>query len=171
MLAAGWHAHTLNAPGKFLDRAAEHDTPKRPAPTSITDQAVAETAAPTTPTGARHSMRSPGKQSRTNRTRRHRGTDEPSDSTAVTGRRQTEDADDAPEVILWAALSCAPAEGTTVPDLMTATGMSRPWVYLRLRELADRGQVVQVSRGRWRAVTAMTTRDCLRLNVYARVCT
>ena len=36
---------------------------------------------------------------------------------------------------------------------MTATGMSRPWIYLRLRELAERGQVIQVSRGRWRAVS------------------
>ena len=27
MLTAGWHAHTLNAPGKFLISAAEHDTP------------------------------------------------------------------------------------------------------------------------------------------------
>ncbi len=61
--------------------------------------------------------------------------------------------DDAPEAILWAALSLATAEGTTVPDLMTATGMSRPWIYLRLRELAEQGQVIQVSRGRWRAVT------------------
>jgi S-DNA-T family DNA segregation ATPase FtsK/SpoIIIE len=38
-----------------------------------------------------------------------------------------------------------------VPELMTATGMSRPWIYLRLRELTERGQVIQVSRGRWRA--------------------
>jgi hypothetical protein len=30
----------------------------------------------------------------------------------------------------------APPEGTTVPHLMTATGMSRPWIYLRLRDLA-----------------------------------
>ena len=33
MLAAGWHAHTLNAPGKFLVSAPEHDTPAEPAPT------------------------------------------------------------------------------------------------------------------------------------------
>ena len=39
-----------------------------------------------------------------------------------------------------------------MPDLMDATGMSRPWIYLRLRELAELGQVIQVSRGRWRAV-------------------
>jgi hypothetical protein len=36
---------------------------------------------------------------------------------------------------------------------MTATGMSRPWIYLRLRDLAEQGHVIQVSRGRWRAVT------------------
>ena len=51
------------------------------------------------------------------------------------------------------ALSLAPEDGITVPDLMEATGMSRPWIYQRLRELADDGQVIQVSRGRWRAVT------------------
>jgi S-DNA-T family DNA segregation ATPase FtsK/SpoIIIE len=64
-----------------------------------------------------------------------------------------EDGQDGPDVMLWAALVVAPPEGTTVPDLMTATGMSRPWIYLRLRDLADEGHVIQVSRGRWRAVT------------------
>jgi hypothetical protein len=39
---------------------------------------------------------------------------------------------------------------------MAETGMSRPWVYLRLRELADQGQVIQVSRGRWRAAPSDT---------------
>ena len=48
---------------------------------------------------------------------------------------------DGPDVLLWAALVIAPPEGTTVPDLMTATGMSRPWIYLRLRELAEQGHV------------------------------
>jgi S-DNA-T family DNA segregation ATPase FtsK/SpoIIIE len=40
MLAAGWHAHTLNAPGKFLIAAAEHDTPKRARAYLLTDQTV-----------------------------------------------------------------------------------------------------------------------------------
>jgi len=57
----------------------------------------------------------------------------------------------APETILWATLSLAPPEGVTVPELMDQTGMSRPWVYQRLQELARRGQVAQVSRGRWHA--------------------
>jgi S-DNA-T family DNA segregation ATPase FtsK/SpoIIIE len=34
MLNAGWHAHTLNAPGKFLISSPEHDTPGVPARTS-----------------------------------------------------------------------------------------------------------------------------------------
>src|SRR5439155_3908045 len=41
MLAAGWHAHTLNAPGKFLIAAAEHDTPRRARAYLVTDDAVA----------------------------------------------------------------------------------------------------------------------------------
>src|SRR6202044_1466161 len=44
MLAAGWHAHTLNAPGKFLIAAAEHDTPRRARAYLLTDQAVSDTA-------------------------------------------------------------------------------------------------------------------------------
>src|SRR6202046_1151398 len=45
MLAAGWHAHTLNAPGKFLVSAPEHATPKRARGYLVTDQAVSDTAA------------------------------------------------------------------------------------------------------------------------------
>ncbi|HEX9042976.1 MAG TPA: helix-turn-helix domain-containing protein [Trebonia sp.] len=64
-----------------------------------------------------------------------------------------EDVQDGPDVMLWAALVTAPPEGATVPDLMVATGMSRPWIYQHLRDLADAGHVIQVSRGLWRAVT------------------
>jgi hypothetical protein len=157
MLNAGWHAHTLNAPGKFLVAAAEHDTPKRARAYLVTDQAVAGTAAmyadyrpPLDPI----SQRALGQDT-------HPGWDVYSERdvpTAYASAPVADDADDAdaPEVILWAALMVAPPEGTTVPDLVTETGMSRPWVYLRLRELADRGQVIQVSRGRWRAIPSDT---------------
>jgi hypothetical protein len=64
----------------------------------------------------------------------------------------TEHEQDGSDILLWTALVLAPMEGTTVPDLMTSTGKSRPWIYLRLRELTDQGRVIQVSRGRWRAV-------------------
>ena len=45
MLNAGWHAHTLNAPGKFLISAPEHDTPRRARAYLVTDQDVTDTAA------------------------------------------------------------------------------------------------------------------------------
>ena len=45
MLAAGWQAHTLDAPGKFLISAPEHTTPRRARAYLVTDQAVASTAA------------------------------------------------------------------------------------------------------------------------------
>src|ERR1700689_100173 len=44
MLSAGWQAHTLNAPGKFLISAPEHDTPRGARAYLLTDQAVTETA-------------------------------------------------------------------------------------------------------------------------------
>ena len=67
--------------------------------------------------------------------------------------RAADDPGRAPEMELWLALSLAPIEGVTVPELMDQTGMSRPWVYQRLQDLARGGQVIQVSRGRWRAGT------------------
>jgi len=45
MLTAGWNAHKLNAPGKFLISAPEHDIPRRARAYLVTDQAVADTAA------------------------------------------------------------------------------------------------------------------------------
>jgi hypothetical protein len=45
MLAAGWHAHALNAPGKFLVSAPEHTTPKRARAYLVTDDDVARVAA------------------------------------------------------------------------------------------------------------------------------
>src|SRR5215471_14555338 len=44
MLAAGWHPHTLNAPGKFLVSAPEHDIPRRARAYMVTDEVVTETA-------------------------------------------------------------------------------------------------------------------------------
>jgi hypothetical protein len=45
MLGAGWHAHTLNAPGKFLVSAPEHGTPKRACAYLVTDDDVASVVA------------------------------------------------------------------------------------------------------------------------------
>jgi len=153
MLSAGWHAHTLNAPGKFLLSAPEHDTPRRARAYLLTDDMVSVTASQhaemrpsldevsrqaVEETRTAHAQPLPG-----NLGNGHNGTIQPSHGKNVNGT---------PMGILWTALSLAPDEGVSVPDLMNATQMSRPWVYQRLRELADRGQVAQISRGRWRAV-------------------
>lgn len=45
MLRAGWNALKLNAPGKFLVSAPEHDTPRRARAYLVTDEMVTETAA------------------------------------------------------------------------------------------------------------------------------
>jgi S-DNA-T family DNA segregation ATPase FtsK/SpoIIIE len=145
MLTAGWRADQLNAPGKFLISAPEHDTPRRARGYLMTDQAVAETA-------KWHAALRPPLDDISQRaidasTDRRSATDEP-EARPITD--QEADNDDTPEVMLWAALSLAPAEGVSVADLIDATGMSRRWVYYRLRSLFDVGRVAQTASGNWR---------------------
>ena len=149
MLRAGWDAHNLNAPGKFLVSAPGHDRPKRARAYLLTDQVVAETAAyyaasrPELDAESRRAIIDAGNK------RQVRDEDSASD-------------DDTPEVnqpptiaeqTLWMALCRAPIEGIGVSDLISATGMTRSTIYRHMRELARSGHVVQVSRGRWRART------------------
>ncbi|GLZ13288.1 hypothetical protein Acsp04_35230 [Actinomadura sp. NBRC 104425] len=150
MLAAGWHAHTLNAPGKFLLSAPEHDTPRRARAYLLTDEAVADAA-------HQHATRRPAldEVSRTAIEEAHAGIhlrslNGPEEPPSVTNVAEPENR---PETVLWEMLSRAPDEGIPVSHLINATGMSRPWIYQRLRELADDHRVTQVSRGRWRAIT------------------
>ena len=146
MLAAGWNAHALNAPGKFLISAAEHDTPRRARAYLLTDQAVANTA-----TLVRRSAAAPGPG--LGRRARHihaeRGPADPDDGPdwpdPAGWRGGTPTAD--PDALLWAALSIAPEQGVPVADLVAATGRSHRWVNYRLRALAESGQVIQVKRG------------------------
>src|ERR1700677_4422578 len=126
MLTAGWHAHTLNAPGKFLVSAAEQTTPRRARAYLITDEIVAETA-------ERHAALRPRlDETSSNAMRRPSQPNEPlAADTPIP---------DAPEETLWTVLSLAPDAAMTVPDLMQHTGMSRPWVYQRLPGLPAGGQ-------------------------------
>jgi S-DNA-T family DNA segregation ATPase FtsK/SpoIIIE len=136
MLNAGWHAHALDAPGKFLISAPGLDRPRRARAYLLTDAEI--TAAARRHTPGRPTLHPPA--------------DHPYPT-------DTENADvidaellhDDPDMILWSALRHAPPEGLTVPDLMHATGMRRTWVYDRLHEHSTAGNAVQVSRGRWRA--------------------
>jgi len=146
MLSAGWHAHSLNAPGKFLISAQEHDTPRRARAYLVTDDAVSTTAdehasiRPTLDEVSRQALAS--RQAADTSPHGPSGTPDTNDPPGSQG---------APEAILWAVLSMAPEDGITVPELMNQTGMSRPWIYQRLSEMARLGHVTQVSRGRWRA--------------------
>jgi S-DNA-T family DNA segregation ATPase FtsK/SpoIIIE len=156
MLAAGWNAHTLNAPGKFLISAAEHDTPRRARAYLLSDQAVADTA-------SRYADFRPELDdvSRRALTERHGATppeprgrfpDTPAsirDGGQILGGSPGAD----PETLLWAVLCLAPDTGISIPELVTETGMSRRWIYYRLEELAAAGRALQVARGLWRAVT------------------
>jgi len=47
----------------------------------------------------------------------------------------------------------APDEGIGIGELMQVTRMSRPSLYRYLTQHAKAGRVIQVSWGRWRAVT------------------
>ena len=170
MLAAGWHAHKLNAPGKFLISAPEHDTPRRARAYLLTDQAVSDAAAHyagqrpeldevsrlaiedrhATAASCRPAGRNP---TRMRWTRPHG---------AVTARASqvvTAEQANPPEAVLWAALSLAPDAGVSVTDLMTMTGMGRRWVYYRLQTLAAEGRALQTTRGMWRAATPESDDD------------
>jgi hypothetical protein len=149
MLSAGWQAHTLNAPGKFLISAPEHDIPRRARAYLLTDEAVSAAV------GDNAHVR-PALDEISRRAAEERAQIRPDTPARILTPEHRDDSlgvpeetRDAPEAILWAALSLAPAEGITVPELMDQTRMSRPWVYQRLQDLARRGQVRQVSRGRW----------------------
>jgi hypothetical protein len=140
MLNAGWNAHKLNAPGKFLVSAPEHDIPRRARAYLVTDEMVAVTA-------ARHSLIP-------------RELDEISRNAMVNVSPQAPgfrpkyenagNAAESPEDILWRALCTAPEEGLEIGDLMRITGMSRSPLYRYLQNLAGEGRAYQVSRGRWR---------------------
>jgi S-DNA-T family DNA segregation ATPase FtsK/SpoIIIE len=145
MLTAGWQAHTLNAPGKFLISAPEHDMPRRARAYLVTDQAVTETA-------SRHAPLRPQLDEISLRALAERPPSRPQPPAEESGPEPSPDAEDGPEALLWAALRLAPKEGIPVADLVAATGMSHRWVNYRLRTLANDGRAVQIKRGVWRPV-------------------
>jgi S-DNA-T family DNA segregation ATPase FtsK/SpoIIIE len=154
-LKVGWHAHKLNAPGKFLVSAPEHDTPRRARAYLVTDDDVTATVAryaatrPRLDSVSRRALAAGTLPPAPQPSPDHRaarpddlGTDEP----------HAADEQNDPDAILRRALSAAPAEGVAVSDLIAATGMSRRWVFYRLHHLAAEGYVVQTVRGHWRTV-------------------
>lgn len=147
-LTAGWHAHRLNAPGKFLLWSPEHDTPRRARAYLITDDDVASAVTRYAPARphldpiSRHALTAPPPAPATTTMPDGTGADQPGNT------------EDDPETILRTALARAGQEGISVPALVGITGMSRRWVYYRLRELASAGHVIQTARGQWRTAPA-----------------
>jgi S-DNA-T family DNA segregation ATPase FtsK/SpoIIIE len=153
MLNAGWHAHTLNAPGKFLVSAPEHATPKRARAYLVTDDDVARVT-------AYYGPRRPQLDD-VSRAALNLG---PANSEPVpwylkNAPHVADDSGDSPgsddtnslEDLLWDALRDAPEGGADVAGLMRLTGMRRSTVYKYLALLADQGRAVQVGWGHWRA--------------------
>ncbi|WP_370335844.1 FtsK/SpoIIIE domain-containing protein [Catenulispora sp. MAP5-51] len=139
MLAAGWLAHTLDAPGKFLISAEGHDQPKRARAYLLIDDDVRREAARCAP--IRPSLDGPSAND----------LGAPLDDASEVVDAELVDESTDPESTLWAALSESPDEGHSVPELMMITGMGRTWIYDRLQNHANANRAVQVSRGRWRA--------------------
>ncbi|MEU9869802.1 cell division protein FtsK [Actinomadura sp. NPDC048021] len=140
MLSAGWHAHTLNAPGKFLLSAPEHDTPRRGRAYLLTDATVAETA-------ERHASIRPTLDAVSLRALDEAYVAPVSEpSTHVAPSRE-----DHAETALREALDGAPEEGLPIAHLLMLTELSRPTLYRRLAELVKAGEAVQVGRGRYKA--------------------
>jgi IclR helix-turn-helix domain len=152
-LTAGWHAHALNAPGKFLVSAPEHTTPKRARAYLVTDDDVARTVAQYAPYRPQlddvsrsaldlgPAVAEPVPWYLVNR---HSDASEPA---CTPEGKDITSLDDA----LWVALCSAPDEGADVAELMRETGMGRSTLYRYLAQLAEEGRATQVSWGRWRA--------------------
>jgi S-DNA-T family DNA segregation ATPase FtsK/SpoIIIE len=131
MYAAGWRPDSLDAPGKFLISTPEYTVPRPARAYLMTDADVERVGANC---GTRPTL-----------------IGQP--AAPVLHLPPTSGTD--PEVALLDALGGAPAEGVTVPELVTATGRSRRWVYYRLRTLAADGQAEQTERGCWRSTPSI----------------
>ena len=149
MLRAGWDAHNLNAPGKFLISAPGHDRPKRARGYLLTDEVVAAAAAHYAnyrPRLDEASRRAIDSASRPNPPSGNSG---PAESDSP----ETADAPETTVDALWIVLCHAPDEGTEIGELMRITGWKRTKLYRHLRQYAEAGRAIQVSRGHWRART------------------
>jgi S-DNA-T family DNA segregation ATPase FtsK/SpoIIIE len=142
MQAAGWSAESLNAPGKFLISAPEHDQPRRARAYHLTDAAVQATAG--TNRAHRPSLTLPSSEDRS-------AAEEPATTVVIPRPRTPTDVED-PETVLWVALRGAQAEGISVSELSQITGMSRSWVYYRVQQHVSAGRALRTTRGRWRGL-------------------
>ena len=144
MLKAGWNAHKLNAPGKFLISAPEHDIPRRARAYLVTDQVVADTA-------ARHAQIPRQLDDISRAATEGTYADQPH-TFPVNVENITEERTDANSDTLGRAFHCTPGRNRSKRTHHDYRNEPR-WVFWRLKQLADRGEAVQTVRGHWRAAS------------------
>jgi len=147
MLRAGWDAHNLNAPGKFLVSAPGHDRPKRARAYLLSDEAVAATAAHYA--HSRPRLDDVSRRAIDSASRPYAPSEK--SGPAPANPKATADAPEKTDDALWLALYAAPEEGTDVAELMRITGWKRTKLYRHLQQHAEAGRAIRVSGGRWRA--------------------
>ena len=155
MLAAGWHAHRLDLPGKFYVSAREPQfrapRPARGYYITIADIVrVVDQYGVYTPHPAPHLADEPDDEIDTDIDWPNIETEQPSGDTSTGGRVAIIDRPPTPERVLLDALENAPDAGVTVPELVAIVGKPRVWVYRRLKHLSDTGHAEQATWGRWR---------------------
>jgi len=139
MLAAGWHPHTLDAPGKFLLSAPEHTTPRRGRAYHLTDDHIRTTAA----RNAHTRPPSPPPDE-------HTQPDDPEHGRSDAGKGRAAPSATGGDDLVWIRLCDAGPGGVTVAELIEATGLSRATVYRRLHAHAAAGRAEQLGDARWR---------------------
>jgi len=142
MLKAGWDAHNLNAPGKFLVSAPGLDRPNRARAYLLTDEVVADTAA----RYAGHRPKLDEESRRAIDSARWTRAESRDSAPAPGNPAEAEEARETTDSALWQALCAAPAEGWATSELMRITGWKRTKLYRHLREYAEAGRAIQVSR-------------------------
>lgn len=157
MLAAGWHAHTLNAPGKFLISAPEYDTPRRARAYLLTDGAVARAASSYAALRPLLDDVSAAAVEQRVQARPDQPGDQATPRHPDTATGQLRGDQDTPGAMLWLALCVAPAEGASIADLMSSSRMNRTTLYRHLIDHVRAGRATQVSRGHWRAAATEDT--------------
>jgi S-DNA-T family DNA segregation ATPase FtsK/SpoIIIE len=153
MLNAGWHAHTLNVPGKFLVSAPEHTTPKRARAYLVADDDVARVVAYYGPRRPQLDDVSRGALDRDPAFAESAPWYLKNVQPVADEPENTPDSHDSNplESVLWEALCRVPGTGADVAELMRMTGLGRSAVYKYLALLAGQGRAVKAGWGRWRA--------------------
>ncbi|WP_173078254.1 FtsK/SpoIIIE domain-containing protein [Phytohabitans rumicis] len=162
MLAAGWNAHKLDLPGKFLVSAREpqFQVPRPARAYYITLRDINSIVGEYGEYSPHTNADMPSEFDPDTYLVTDSGTEPPTAETFATPADVAViDRPPTPERVLLEALRNAPEEGVTVPELVAVTEKPRVWVYRRLKQLSDAGHAHQVTWGHWRATTTTNPPD------------